>query len=820
MSPTAVAPLTIAEIELPLDPAWFPFATTAEVEPLVGLAAQPRAVRALELGLGIGGSGYNVFVVGLSGAHLSRLLQTFVAERLTSRAVPRDWVFVNNFDEPDRPLALSLPAGAAVQLRRDMRELPGKLAQMLPRAMQYQGFNQEKERLQRDCNERCNLLFEQLRALCSGREMHVEVNQEGNLVFAPLRELQPMTQEEMGQMTPDEIAVFFDKQMDVLREAQPIFEQQQAVLAEMQQAVHNIERTFADALLTSLFDPLWTTYNQEPVRRWLERVHQHILDNLASFFNAAANPQPQAEEGLPSPVPAGLDYDVNVVVDNSGRTAPPVHIEEAPSYKNLFGFVERTIGLNGQLLTHFTQIKTGSLLRANGGVLIFHLDDAIEEPQMWKELKRTLKSGRVQIDSYDTNIPLGASALKPEAIPLDVKLIVVGSRNLFYFLSCMDPDFSALFKIKAEFADKVPLDAEGCRLYAQLARRLAQHENLLPFDAGAVRELVRFGARTVADRRRLSVDFSHVANLMREANHNARQAGLAVVEAGQVRKALEERTYRSNWFAEQTLGMMKEGTLLLRTTGHAVGEINSLVVLSLGDFEFGQPVRLTASAWVGQTGVINVERESRLSGSTHDKGMLIMEGYLRGKYAGDAPIGLGASLAFEQSYGGIDGDSASAAELFCLVSALSGLPLRQDIGVTGSVNQHGMIQVIGGVNEKIEGFFDVCRAQGLSGTQGVCFPQANVPNLILRPDVVEAVRQGRFHLWPLETLDEGLTLLTGLPAGDVTQPDSVHGRVAARFQQIGQAMRDTPPSPLERNAPVPSTAPPLPPAPPSLPPHG
>ncbi len=834
MTSTTPRSLTVAEIELPLDPAWFPFTTTAELQPLDGLVAQPRAVRALELGLGVRGSGYNIFAIGLSGTNLPRLLRTFVEARIAGQPTPPDWVFVNNFDEPDRPLALSLPAGQGAQLRRDMRELPLKLVQILPRALQYQGFNQEKERLQRDCNQRCEELFQQLREMAVQRELHVDIGPEGNLVFAPLRELVPLTTEETAQLSLEELEAFLQRQVDLLRETQPILEQQQAAILELGKAIQSIERTLAEAILTSMIDPLWQRYAVEPVRVWLDRVKQHMLDNLAPFFGmpmpppsppppqeGEAPPQQQPMPMAPPPLPANWDYEVNVVVDNGNRQGPPVLVEDVPTYKNLFGFVERSIDFTGRILTHFTQIKSGTLLRGNGGVVLFYLDDAIDEMLMWKELKRTLKNRRIQIDSYDTNVPLGASGLKPQAIPLDVKLVVVGSPNLFYYLSVMDPDFNELFKVKAEFAFEMPLDATLCGYYARLVRLLSEREGLKPFDNGAVRELVRYGARLVADRRQVSADFSQVAGVAREAGYWCNQAGAQVVNVAHVRQALEERVYRSNWFAVQTLELMKDGTLLIRPVGKGVGQINSLTVLSLGDYSFGRPARLTASAWVGQTGVINIERESRLSGSTHDKGMLIMEGYLRGKYAQQMPIGLGASMAFEQSYSGIDGDSASAAELFCLVSALSRLPLRQDVGVTGSVTQHGEIQAIGGINEKIEGFFDVCRLTGLTGTQGVCFPKANVTNLVLRPDVIEEMGRGRFHLWPIETLDEGLELLTGNRAGDIHDPESVHGRVAARFQQISQAMRETPPSPLERAVSTTGAiVPPPPPAPPELPPHG
>jgi predicted ATP-dependent protease len=821
-------PLNGADIDLSLDSAWFPFESTDEVPPLEGIVGQPRATRALELGLGIPGGGYNVIAVGLTGTNLPRLLRQFVAGRVAGQSTPPDWVYVNNFEQPDRPLALCLPPGQALSFKRDLYDLRQRLPQVLPAALQYQGFNQERERLQRDHQQRSQELFEQLQGLAGQRELHVEVSPEGQLLFSPLRDGAPLPPDQVAQFPPEELQLLSLRQLEVLQEAHPLLEEQQAISLQLHESIRTIERTLAEAVLTGMVDPLGKRYPDEKVQAWLEQVKQHMLDNLAQFFGPPASPVPDPASlgaGLPTPppppFPAGMEYEVNVVVDNTGRQGPPVLLEEVPTHKNLFGFVERIIDPVGRVVSHFTQIKAGTLLRGNGGYVVFSLDDAIDEPLVWKELKRTLKNRRIHIDTSEPNLPLSTSGLKPEPIPLDVKLVVVASSNLFYALSFMDPEFNNLFKVKAEFVSVMPLTAETCGYYARLVRQLSDQEGVRPFEAVAVRELVRQGARAAADRRKLSTDFSKLAGLIREAHYWCCQAGAARVTAAHVRQAAEEQVYRSNWFAVETLRLVEDGSLLIDLAGRVVGRLNSLTVVSLGNYAFGQPMRLTATAWVGQTGVISIERESRLSGSIHDKGMLIMEGYLRSKYACQGPIGLGASLAFEQSYGGVDGDSASAAELFCLVSALAGLPLRQDIGVTGSVNQHGQVQSIGGINEKIEGFFDVCRLRGLTGEQGVCFPRANLPNLVLRPDVAAAVAKGQFHLWGVETLDEGLELLTGLPAGDVSDPTSVHGRVAARFREINQAMREMPPALLERAAGAAAAASlPQPPGPPSLPPHG
>ena len=509
---------------------------------------------------------------------------------------------------------------------------------------------------------------------------------------------------------------------------------------------------------------------------------------------------------------------MNVLVDNSSSEGPPVIIESAPNFKNILGTIERAVDRFGRVQTNFTRIKAGSLLQANGGVLVFDLMDALSEPLVWRELKRTLKAGASEIDVYDPMSMFTVSGIKPEPIPLDVKLVVAGTSLAYYLLALYDEDFSLLFRVKADFDTEVDRDQEAGLLYGRFVRRLSDTEELRPFTADGVAALVRFGARLAGDRSKLSTLFKDVADLVRESEYWARRVGSEQVTDEHVRTARERRVFRSNLVAEKIRELIREDTLLIHTSGKELGKINGLSVTNLGDYAFGRPSRITASVGIGAAGIVNVERESRLSGHTYDKGLLILEGYLRNTYAQRQPLTLSAAIAMEQSYGGIDGDSASVAELLVLLSAIADVPLRQDLAVTGSINQWGEVQAIGGVNEKVEGFFDVCQEAGLTGTQGVCIPKANVTNLVLRHDVLEAVEAGRFRIWAPERFDEAVELFTGVPAGSIDDPKTFHGKVYRRLTEMIEILRKKPVSTAPRtlwvpelpDEPQPDPRPPLP----------
>jgi ATP-dependent Lon protease len=543
-------------------------------------------------------------------------------------------------------------------------------------------------------------------------------------------------------------------------------------------------------VITPLIDALKRQHPQAAVQSYLDAVREHMLSHL-EVFKERGQPTQAPGVSLVPPSDASepfLEYHVNVIVDHSETQGAPVIVEDTPTYKNLFGTIDRVVDSHGRVVTNFSRIKAGSLLRASGGLLLFNLEDALTEPFVWKMLKRALQSHQVTIESYDPFAFFTISALQPEAVPVHTKIVVMGHPWLYYMLYFSDPDFAHLFKIKADFGDEMDRTAAHQMSYAHFIARLCREEHLHHLDRSGVEAVIEYGMRRVADQEKLVSQLGMVADLVREASYMAEQAQAEVVSRAHVIQALEARTFRANRVEEKVRDLITEGTVLIDTAGSRVGQVNGLSVLQLGDHTFGRPARVTATVAMGRSGIVNIEREAKLSGSTHDKGVLILSGYLRQMYAQDKPLTLSAGLCFEQSYSGIDGDSASSTELYALLSCLGNLPVRQDLAVTGSVNQAGDIQAIGGVNEKIEGFYDVCQHRGLTGTQGVLIPHANVRHLMLRPDVVEAIRAGQFHVYPLTHVDQGLALLTGVPAGDVATPGTVHGLVNARLQHLAHAM--------------------------------
>jgi lon-related putative ATP-dependent protease len=779
--------LKASDLDLPLDPGELGFRTTDEVEPLDHLHGQERALRALEFGLAVRHRGYNVYVSGMTGTGKKQLIQALLEARAGREAKPDDWVYVHNFDEPERPLALRLPSGHGVRLRTALEDVIDRLRHDLPAALKAKDFDAERDRLAAKFGQQSEALFYQL--VERGRQLDLAIRQlpTGVLVFVPLKDGKPLEPADIERLTDDERAAIERRQAELGKLAGEILAKQQELSHQLRQEIHQTVQNFARRIIDPLISRVKQDHPGEPLAAWLDRVREHMLDHLERLQEDHREQPPDLPAALRAAMEREdpwLEYRVNVVADNSRTQGAPVVVEISPTYKNLFGTIEHDVNLFGRVSTDFTRIRPGSLLRANGGYLVFDLEDALIEPLVWRQLKRALKSGQLLTDVYEPFSLLATTALKPQPIPIDTKVVAVGSPQLYYLLQFLDEDFRELFKIRSDFGPEAPRDAGGHQAYARFVAKLAKAEKLPPFDAAAVAEVIRFGAREAAHRDKLSVELGLVADVIREAGHWARQAASATVTAAHVQQALHERVYRSDRIAAKVRELIEEGTLRLAIDGSRVGQVNGLSVWDLGDYRFGRPSRVTASVGVGREGLVNIERECDLSGSTHDKGVLILEGYLRNRYARAHPLALSASLTFEQSYGWIEGDSASSAELYCLLSALANVPLRQDIAVTGSVNQHGEVQAVGGVNEKVEGFFDVCQARGLTGKQGVCIPRSNVRHLVLRHDVIEAVREGKFHVWAVDTIDEGIELLTGMTAGDVDQEGAFHHLLDQRLQEI------------------------------------
>src|SRR6266581_7967815 len=780
--------ITAAEARRRADLSTLTFTTTADLEPLTTMVGQERAVQALHLGLGMPQQGYNIFVSGLAGSGARTQIEALLREKAATLPTPGDWVYVHNFRSPDQPQALALQPGQGQQLRQDMEGLVAHLRETLPKAFRQEVFEKEQRELGEKYEREVRRLQETFSRMARDNDFGIQADASGNIAFIPLRDDRPMPPEELEHLSEEQRQDLERRQNQVVQEFRSVMLRQRQLMQQLTAEIREVERNFSALLIAPLVTELKQRHAQERVQRYLEAVQEHMLAHLDLFKEGG----PQAPAGAPPFVPPPserelfLEYTVNVVVDNSEVRGAPVTVEDTPSYKNLFGTIDRVVDPHGRVVTNFSRIKAGSLLRASGGYVLLHVEDALTEPMVWKTLKRTLQGNRIQIETYDPFAFFTVSALQPEPIPIQTKVVVMGHPSLYYLLYFNDPDFAQIFKVRADFGEEMANTAMHQASYAYFIADLCRQERLRHFDRSGVEAILEYGMRAVADQQKLASQLDLLADVVREASYTAGQDGADVVSRAHVDRALQARIFRANRSEERLQEFIQSGTILIDTAGSHVGQINGLSVLQLGDYTFGRPSRVTVTTSMGTSGIVNIEREAKLSGSTHDKGVLILSGYLRQMYAQDKPLTLSASLCFEQSYSGIDGDSASSTELYALLSRLANLPLRQDLAVTGSVNQWGEVQAIGGVNEKIEGFFDVCLQHGLTGQQGVLIPQANVRNLMLRHDVVEAIREGRFHVYPITHVDQGLTLLTGVPAGDTATEGTVHCMVNARLQQLAK----------------------------------
>lgn len=768
------------------------FTTTQELTLAQDFAGQERALAALELGLGVAGGGFNIFVSGLAGAEKLQALQQWVAQRASASPTPGDWVYVHNFQRPDAPRALYLQAGQGSRLKQMMRHLVKTLREELPKAFRQEAFDKEKALLREKYSSRAQELTAAFEKLAREKGFLVQAGPGGNVLLIPLINGQPLqSPEEFSRLSQTEQEIIEKRQQELMAEMAQLASKQQEITRDMAADIRLVERRFCENLLIPLIAEVERELGNEEVKAYLAEVKENIINNLEDFKETErpGATMPFLPFALPRERDPFLEYEVNAVVDNAETKGAPVLVEGSPTYLNLFGVIERVVDRFGRLVTNFIRIKSGSLLRAHGGYLIFSLEDAITEPAVWKTLKRTLKRGRIEIETYEPFAMFSTSGLKPEPVETRVKVIVVGSPFLYHLLYTWDEEFRDIFKVRADFRYVMELEQNHLLAYAQWVAKLCQEEGLPHFDRSGVERIIEFGARQAGDREKILASYAEVADLVREAAYWARKEDGQLVSARHVEQALQNRVFRSNRIEEEIRELIAKGTILIDIEGKKVGQVNGLSVLDIGGYAFGRPSRVTASVAMGQAGIINIERESRLSGSIHDKGVLILAGYLRNRYGQDKPLALSASLCFEQSYSGVEGDSASSAELYALLSRLSNIPLRQDIAVTGSVNQWGEVQAIGGVNEKIEGFFDVCRVKGLTGKQGVMIPAANVRNLILRADVVQAVAEGKFHIYPVHTIDGGLETLTGAQAGEVGEEGTVNEAASRRLKELAVGLK-------------------------------
>jgi ATP-dependent Lon protease len=778
--------ITAAEACRHADLSTLAFTTTADLAPLATLVGQERAMQALHVGLGIPQPGYHIFVSGLASAGVRDHIVALIREHAQSLPTPGDWVYVHNFRTPDHPQAFALDPGQGQRLRQDMAHLVTHVRELLPNAFRQEGFEAEQQALGEHYARESHRLQEAVSRMAHAQGFAIQTDPMGDIVLMPVRGGHLMTPEEMEGLSDAQRQDLEQRQHVVLDALRTMMRQQQQLLEQLATEIRQAERRFAASLIAPLIAALQQRHPQERVQQYLEAVQEHMVAHLDWFKPSRSEAQTAAV--LPEARQVFLEYTVNVVVDNSDGHGTPVILEETPSYKNLFGTIERIVDAYGRVVTNFSRITAGSLLRASGGYVVLNLDDALTEPFVWKTLKRVLQSQRMQMDTYDPWALFSLSAIQPEAIPIQTKVIAMGSPWLYELLCLFDPDFAQIFKIRADVVEEMDNSAAHQASYAHYIAALCRQESLRHCDRSAVEAVVEYGMRSVADQHKLASQLGLIADLVREGHYAATQAGAEVVTRTHVEQAIQARIFRANRAEAQLQERIQHGALLIDTTGRRVGQINGLSVVQLGEYAFGRPFRVTATTSMGRAGIVNIEREATLSGRTHDKGVLILRGYLHQMYAQDKPLTISASLCFEQSYGTIEGDSASSTELYALLSRLANLPLRQDLAVTGSVNQRGESQAIAGVNEQIEGFYDVCIQRDLTGHQGVLIPQANVRQLMLRADVVEAIRQGQFHVYPLTHIDQGLELLTGVPAGDLMTTGTVHYQVNAQLHHFATAM--------------------------------
>jgi len=788
-----------------------PFETTAQAELREGFIGQERALRALKMGAELSAPGYNVFVCGLAGTSRGGTIAHMIEELHPPTKESLDRCYVNNFKLTDRPRLLALPRGQANGFKKDIQAGIDFLRRRIPQVFEGEPFQRQKGRIVERFTVREKELMDDFTRRIAREQFalgHMQVGAVALPEIFPVLEGQMVPIEDISKMVHEgklesTVAEDIERKYEQFRQEFTVVYRKTLTLSrELASELSYLEQEAASVLVDGVIEELKEKYAGPNIAEYLEEVRHHLLDNLDPFKEREGEGEHDEEtpDGLPK-APGGPErdpfrvYGVNVILAHDDEDKSPVIFETTPTYANLFGTIQRAYDARGGWTSDFMDLRAGSLLRADGGFLIMYSLEALSEVGVWRALKRTLNHNRLEIQPLEMFYPFGGSAQKPEAIDINVKVILIGDRSLYELLYEYEEDFRKIFKVRVEFDEEMAMSDGVIAEYAGRLRALSEKENLYPFDRGAFAAMLEYGVRQAGRRNKVTARFIDIADLAREAHYNAAAAGESVVRAAHVRGALSSKMERHNLIETRIREMIQEGTLLVDVEGTRVGQVNGLSVLEIGGYSFGKPVRITATAALGKAGLINIEREANLSGRFHDKGMHIIAGYLRSQFAQDKPLSLAASICFEQSYSGVDGDSASSTEIYALASALSGLALRQDIAVTGSINQQGDIQAIGGVNEKIEGFFDVCRIKGLTGTQGVLMPESNVEDLMLREDILEAVAGGQFHIWPVAKVEQGIELLTGMAAGKKNgdgkfEPGTVLALIDERLSEMAKTLKE------------------------------
>ncbi|GAB4116577.1 MAG: ATP-binding protein [Candidatus Caldatribacteriota bacterium] len=782
------------------------FLTTDDLKPCKKILGQERALKAIQLGLEMEHLGYNIFITGRSGTGRNTTVKMLLEGRKREGIEFDDKIYVNNFKNPDMPRAISLPAGQGKIFARDMKNLISTLRKKIPLIFESERYQSSKNSIIEESKNKQKELVKEFEKKVKEENfalVQIQVGIYTKPEILPLIEGKPVNMDALESLVEEK--KFSKEDFTRIKEK---YEKLSTQLAEVSKKISALEKDLLKKLASlnnkmiaplveELISELREKFKNEKIHTYLSEVKENILNNIESFTTEKNEKKVQLIPGLPLPAPRNSfsEYGVNVLVDNSETKSSPIIFETTPNYKNLFGTIERSLDRYGRWTTDFNKIKAGSFLRANGGFLILNALDTLREPGVWSALKKALLYRKIDIETYDPFYVFTATALKPEPIECNTKIIMIGDQYIYYLLYAYDEDFKKIFKVRADFDSVTKNDEESLYQYACFVQNICQREKLLPFDKSGVAAVIEYAVRLAGRQNKISTQFNDLVDVLREADYWAKNDNSKVIQEKHIDKAISEKIERLRLIEEKIQEMIEEGTIMIDCQGKVVGQVNGLSVYEWGEYSFGKPSRITAKTALGRSGIINIEREADLSGKTHNKGVLILSGYLRSQYAQDKPLTIDASICFEQSYSGVEGDSASSTEAYALLSSLSDLPLRQDIAVTGSINQKGEIQPIGGVNQKIEGFYDVCKAKGLTGTQGVIIPALNVPDLMLRKDVVEAIKEGKFHLYPIKTIDEGIEILTGVKAGKREadgsfEKDTVNYLVDQKLREFAQKLKE------------------------------
>lgn len=773
-------------------PEEFSFRTTAEVQPLEGVIGQDRALKAFDFGLAVKMKGYNIYMAGPSGTGKTTYARNSTEKMAETEAVPHDWCYVYNFQNPKSPLALRFEAGMGKEFRDDMAELVRLFKAELQKAFRTEDYENQKNTLMRSFDEKRDALMAEMSKTAEEYDFQVKTTNSG-IFFMPVVDGKTVGEEEYDDLSEENKAIIEKNSQMVQEKAGSIMRDIRELDKESKRQMDQLDYKVGMFAIGHHVSAVQEKYQQyERVISYINDVQEDVLENIGQFFED----EEEAEEGLASLLPmlgkkpaedVTLKYKVNLIVDNSKTKGAPVITTFNPSYSNLVGEVEYDNEF-GNLTTDFMKIKGGLFHKANGGYLIVQAQDILTMPQAWEALRRVIKTKEINMDSVREQLgAVAAPTLKPEPIPANIKVIMIGSSYYYDVLNEYDEEFDKFFKIRADFDYEMPRTRENMGKIAQFIKRFVDREKTMEFDVSAVCAIVEYSSRSAERQDKLSTRFNHMAEILCEAVTWAKLEGAELVTAEHIRKTISEKEQRMKLYEDKLNEMLEENVIMIDTEGEEIGQINGLAVLDMGNYAFGNPSRITATTYVGKSGIVNIEKEARMSGQTHDKGVQIITGYLGQTYAQKFPLSLSCRVCFEQNYNGIDGDSASSTELYCILSSLAELPIRQDLAVTGSVNQKGEIQAIGGVTYKIEGFFDLCRKRGLTGTQGVIIPVSNVKDLVLKDEVVKAVKDGVFHIYPISHIEEGIALLMGTEAGKRNKAgnfptNSVHGRVMKKLK--------------------------------------